>query len=178
MFFSMKDQIDEYRIWLNIAKRIRLNWLHVINRYDFITFNFIFIAALLLFVMNFSILQNTLLAILIIHLTVGFLILKPRTLIIYVIMALREDMELGSDLTLFLLHKYSLFLVSQGKKPLSEYELESLQNHTATFSNNRITRGGRKEAIKRFQLAFLKKEKIKLELLFVTLILFEFVILY
>ena len=179
MVFSIKKQFTDYQSWLNLADKTELTELNVLNsRYDFITFSFVFFAMLLLMLMLSS--YNPMFAVfaLVMHVFLGINILKARTIIVDAIEALADYKDLDSNVAKYLNREYSLFLVSQGKKPLSDEAISNLEIHTATFHEGKMTRGGRSDSIRRFRFHFLKSERAFFNSLFVVLVVIElFVVL-
>jgi len=178
MVFSIKKQLSGYQSWLNLANKIELTELNALNRYDFITFSFVFFAVFLttLMVSNY----NPLFALfaLVMHIFLGINILKARTIIVEAIDALADYKSLNSNVAKYLNREYSLFLVTQGKKPLSEEAIDSLEIHTATFVEGKMSRGGRADSIRRFRFHFLKRERTFFHILFTVLVVIElFVVL-
>ena len=178
MVFSLKKQLNGYQSWLNLAEKIELTELNALNRYDFATFAFVFFTVLFatLMVSNY----NPLFALfaLAMHLFLGINILKARTIIVEAIDALADYQNLDRNVARYLNKEYSLFLVAQGKKPLSDEAINSLELHTTKFVEGKMSRGGRSDSIRRFRFHFLKKERTFFHILFTVLIVIElFVVL-
>ncbi len=179
MTFSLKKQLNGYQSWLNLADTIELTELKALNsRYDFVTFAFVFFTIFFISLIIFG--HNAPLAIfaLAMHLFLGINILKARTIIVEAIQALADYQNLNRNVARYLNREYSLFLVSQGKKPLSDDAIENLEIHTAKFVEGKMSRGGRADSIRRFRFHFLKRERTFFHILFTVLIVIElFVIL-
>jgi len=178
MVFSLKKQLIGYQSWLNLANKIELTEFNALNRYDFVTFSFVFFAVFFttLMVTNY----NPVLALfaLIMHLILGINILKARTIIVEAIDALADYHNLDRDVARYLNREYSLFLVAQGKKPLSDEAINNLEVHTTKFVEGKMSRGGRADSIRRFRFHFLKRERTFFHILFMVLIAIElFVVL-
>jgi len=179
MVFSIKKQLTGYQSWLNLADKSELTELNALNkRYDFITFAFVFFAILHLSLMVFA--YNPLFALFALgmHIFLGINILKARTIIVDAIEALADYKDLDSNVARYLNREYSLFLVAQGKKPLSDEAINNLEIHTASFHKGKMTRGGRADSIRRFRFHYLKSERKFFNSLFTALIVIElFVVL-
>ncbi len=178
MVFSIKKQLSGYQSWLNLANKIELTELNALNRYDFVTFSFVFFTVLFITLMVSG--YNPLFALfaLVMHLFLGLNILKARTIIVEAIDALADYKNINSNVARYLNREYSLFLVAQGKKPLSDDAIDNLEIHTATFVEGKMSRGGRADSIRRFRFHFLKRERTFFHILFTALIVIElFVIL-
>ena len=173
MEFSIKKQLSGYQSWLNLAESIELTELKALNRYDVITFGFIFMATLFTFLMvsGYNPLFN--LFALVMHLYLGINILKARTIIVDALDAIFNYTSLNSTVAKYLNREYSLFLVGQGKKPLSDNAINSLEIHTRKFVDGEMTRSGRSDSIRRFRIHFLKKEKSFFNTLFTALMIIE-----
>ena len=178
MVFSIKKQLSGYQSWLNLAEKIELTELNALNRYDFVTFSFVFFSILFITLMMSG--YNSLFALfaLVMHLFLGLNILKARTIIVEAIDALADYKNVNSNVARYLNREYSLFLVAQGKKPLSDNAIDNLEIHTATFVEGKMSRGGRADSIRRFRFHFLKRERTFFHILFTVLVVIElFVIL-
>jgi hypothetical protein len=178
MVFSIKKQLSGYQSWLNLAETIELTELKALNRYDFITFSFVFFSVLFITLMISN--YNPLFALfaLVMHLYLGINLLKARTVVVEALDALFNYTKLNTNVAKYLNREYSLFLVAQGKKPLSEEAIENLEIHTRKFVEGEMTRGGRADSIRRFRIHFLKRERTFFHLLYSALIIIElFVIL-
>ncbi len=173
MVKSVKKQLSGYQSWLNLADDIELTELKAVNRYDAITFAFVFMGVLFLTLVVSQ--YHTFLAIfaLTMHLFLGVNILKARSVIVDALQALQNYTRLNSNVAKFLNREYSLFLVSQGKNPLSDSAIDSLEIHTGRFVEGKMTRGGRADSIRRFRLHFLKRERNFFNLLFTALMIIE-----
>ncbi len=179
MTFSIKKQLSGYQSWLNLANKVELTELGALNsRYDFITFAFVFFAIFFISLMVFGYNAPLALFALAMHLFLGINILKARTIIVDAIEALADYKNLNSNVARYLNREYSLFLVSQGKKPLSDDAINNLEIHTAKFVEGEMSRGGRADSIRRFRFHFLKRERTFFHILFTVLIVIElFVVL-
>jgi hypothetical protein len=62
--------------------------------------------------------------------------------------------------------------------PLTQDQIENLKIHKKNFVKNQVTRAGRGDSIRRFRLAFLKREKGFFDVLFGVLVVVEFFIAY
>ena len=178
MAFSIKKQFSGYQSWLNLAQKSELTELNALNRYDVITFAFVFFAIFFITLMVSA--YNPLFALfaLVMHLFLGINILKARTLIVEAIDALADYRKLNSNVARYLNREYSLFLVAQGKKPLSDSAIDNLEIHTAKFVEGKMSRGGRADSIRRFRFHFLKHKRTFFNSLFTVLVVIElFVIL-
>jgi hypothetical protein len=173
MDFSIKKQLVGYQSWLNLADTIELTELKAINRYDYMTFLFVFIAVLLAaFIMH---MLNPLISgfTLFMHIFLGINIIKAKAVVGDALLDLENYKSLNANIARFLNKEYSIFLVSQGKKPLSESAIDNLEIHTGKFVEGKMTRGGRSDSIRRFRLSFLKKEKRFFDYQFGILIILE-----
>ncbi len=178
MEFSIKKQLHGYQTWLDLANSIELTELKALNRYDFITFSFVFFAILQLFIMTSGHQPAYALFALIMHLYIGINILKARSVIVDALHALFNYTDLNPTVAKYLNREYSIFLVAQGRKPLSDSAINSLEIHTRKFVDGEMTRGGRADSIRRFRIHFLKKERQFYTILFVSLLVIEmFVVL-
>jgi len=178
MVFSIKKQLSGYQSWLNLAQDIELTELKALNRYDFITFIFVFASVLFMALMVLGFNPLISLFTLLMHLFLGINILKARSVVVDALEALYNYTHLNSNVAKFLNREYSLFLVAQGKKPLSDDAIDNLEIHTRKFVEGEMTRGGRSDSIRRFRIHFLKREKTFFTILFTTLLVIElFVIL-
>ena len=174
MIFALKKQMKDYQSWINLATQNDNNTLNAISRYDFITFGFVFITMLLGTLILAQINTNLSLAALILHLFLGINMLKARTIVANSLDDLNNHQELLPSVAKFLNREYSLFLVTQGKSPLTEEQIETLEVHKKTFVKEKMTRAGRGDSIKRFRVAFLKREKKFFNILFGVLVIVEF----
>jgi hypothetical protein len=178
MVFSIKKQLSGYQSWLNLAETIELTELKALNRYDFVTFTFVFFSILFITLMVSG--YNPLFSLfaLVMHLYLGINLLKARTVVVEALDALFNYTKLNTNVAKYLNREYSLFLVAQGKKPLSEEAIENLEIHTRKFVEGEMTRGGRADSIRRFRIHFLKRERTFFHMLYSALIVIElFVIL-
>ncbi|OQX74712.1 MAG: hypothetical protein B6D59_01380 [Campylobacteraceae bacterium 4484_4] len=173
MVFAIKKQLQDYQSLLSIAQERELDTLTALSRYDFVTFIFVFCTFLYLsFILSLHHINLSLVA-LILHLFVGINLLKARKLIADALDALNRHEEISTEIARFLNRQYSLFLVSQGKRPLTDDQIETLEVHKARFVKNAITRGGRGDSIRRFRLHYLKREKLLYDVLFAMMIILE-----
>jgi hypothetical protein len=178
MVFTIKKQLNGYQNWLKLADTLELSELHALNRYDFITFFFVF------FVMLFGTLvfsaHNPALALfaLVMHLFLGLNILKARTIVVDAIESLADYKKLDTQVARHLNREYSLFLVSQGKNPLSDSAIDNLEVHTTTFKEGKMSRGGRADSIRRFRFHFLKKERKFFNTLFIAMLVIELIVVW
>ncbi len=173
MVFSIKKQLSGYQSWLHLAEEIELTELKSLNRYDFITFSFVFMAVLYLSLMTSAYHPLLSLFALVMHLYIGINILRARRVIVDAIEALADYKSLNPTVARFLNREYSLFLVSQGRKPLSESAIENLEIHTRKFVDGQMTRGGRADSIRRFRFHYLKRERTFFNILFSVLVVIE-----
>ncbi len=173
MIFSLKQQFDSYQTWLDLASDMEISEISAISKYDFITFIFIFFTVLYIYFIASMYHPNLSFIALMIHLFIGLNILKARSVVINAIDILNRYEKLDLKILRYLNRQYSLFLVSQGKNPLSDEMINSLEIHTASFVENKKTRGGRGDSIRRFRLSFLKKERSFFNTIFTTLIIIE-----
>ena len=178
MFTAIKKQLRDYQSWLDIAAEVDLTPYHIINRYDFITFTFVFFTMLFGYFLLIPFHPNLTLFALILHVLLGINILKARAIIANALDDLNADRPINDKIAKFLNRQYSLFLVSQGKNPLTQEQIEQLEVHKARYTGGIITRSGRGDAIKRFRKAFLKREKMFFNLLFTTLVVIELFIVF
>ncbi len=178
MVFSIKKQLTGYQSWLNLADKIEVTELNALNRYDFVTFAFVFFSILFITLMASGYNAIYVLFALVMHLFLGINILKARTIIVEAIDALADYKSLNSNVARYLNREYSLFLVAQGKKPLSDDAINNLEIHTAKFVEGKMSRGGRADSIRRFRFHFLKRERTFFHILFTVLVVIElFVVL-
>ncbi len=178
MEFSLKKQLNLYQEWINLANQIELTELKAINRYSILTFLFIFVAVF--YIVQIATQPNNIAYILVLlsHLFLGLNILKAKAVVDDSLKALKHHEKLNQKVAIYLNKEYSLFLVSQGKKPLSQSAIDTLEVHTSKFVDGKMTRGGRADSIRRFRISFLKKESKFYNYLFGFLLLVEmFVIL-
>ncbi len=178
MVFAIKKQLRDYQIWVNIASTNQNNIINSINRYDFATFTFVFIACLLSTFLIYEINTNLTFATLLMHLVLGINMLKARTVVANSLDAINNHKDINPNVGRFLNKEYSLFLVTQGKMPLTEEQIENLEVHKKCFMGNQVTRAGRGDSIRRFRLAFLKREKNFFDVLFGVLVVVEFFMVY
>ena len=178
MFTAIKKQVKDYQSWLDIAADIDLTPYKVINRFDFITFTFVFLGMLFGYFLLVSFHPNLTLFAMILHIVLGINILKARAIVQNALDTLESDKPLNVKIAKFLNEQYSLFLVSQGKNPLSQKQIENLEVHTARYTGGIITRSGRGDSIKRFRKAFLKREKMFFNILFLILLVIELFIVF
>ncbi len=170
MEFSLKKQFSGYQSWLDLADMIEFGELSAINRYAFSSFIFVFTATL--FGSYIFYMHNPLIAsiALFMHLFLALNILKARAIVVDALEAILDYKKLNPKVARYLNKEYSLFLVSNGKKPLSQSAIENLEVHTSKFVGKEMSRGGRSDSIRRFRIAFLKKEKRFYDYLFGVLI--------
>ncbi len=178
MFTAIKKQVKDYQVWLDIAGEIDMSAHRVINRFDFVTFVFVFILILFGYFLLLPFHPNLTLFALILHIALGLNILKARALVANSLELLESDQPLNTKIAQFLNEQYSLFLVSQGKNPLTQEQIERLEVHTARFVGGIVTRSGRGDSIKRFRMAFLKREKMFFNILFAVLVVAELFIVF
>lgn len=178
MVFAIKKQLRDYQTWINIATQNQQNTMRAIGRYDVVTFVFVFVALLFVTFILSLININLTLAALILHLFLGINMLKARTVVANSLEHLTHHEPLAPNVAQFLNREYSLFLVTQGKLPLTEEQIETLEVNTKSFVNNQMTRAGRGDSIRRFRLAFLKREKKLLTILFWVMVVIEFFIVF
>ncbi len=170
MIFSLKQQLNSYQEWLDLASDMEVS---AISKYDFVTFIFIFFSVLYIYFIASMYHPNLSFIALMFHLFIGLNILKARSLVIDAINTLNSYEKLDLKILQHLNRQYSLFLVSQGKNPLSDEMIDTLEVHKATFVDNKKSRGGRGDSIRRFRLSFLKKEKSFFNTIFIGLIIIE-----
>ena len=178
MFTAIKKQLKDYQSWLNIAADIDLTPYKVINRFDFPTFVFVFFTMVFGYFLTVPFHPNLTLFAMILHIVLGVNILKARAIVANALDKLAADQPLNDKVAQFLNHQYSLFLVSQGKNPLTEEQIERLEVHKAHFTGGIVTRSGRGDSIKRFRKAFLKREKMFFNVLFAILVVTELFIVF
>ena len=173
MIFSLKQQFNSYQVWLNLASDMKISELRAISKYDFITFTFIFLSVLYIYFIASMYHPNLSFIALILHLFIGINILKARSVVVDAIDILNRYENLELKISQHLNRQYSLFLVSQGKNPLSDEIINTLEVHKASFVDNKKTRGGRADSIRRFRLSFLNKERMFFNTIFTSLIIIE-----
>lgn len=178
MFTAIKKQVKDYQVWLDIAGEIDMSAYKVINRFDFITFVYIFFLMLFGYFLLLPFHPNLTLFALILHIALGLNILKARAIVANALELLEGDQPLNPKIARFLNEQYSLFLVSQGKNPLTQEQIERLEVHTARYVGGIVTRSGRGDSIKRFRMAFLKREKMFFNILFSILVVAELFIVF
>ena len=178
MVFAIKKQLKDYQSWINIASESQENALQSIGRYDFVTFIFVFTTILFTTFILYEVNINLSLAALIMHLFLGINMLKARTVVSNSLTDLEDHKEIEPNVARFLNREYSLFLVTQGKIPLTDDQIENLEVHKKTFIKNQMTRAGRGDSIRRFRLAFLKREKSFFNILFSVLVIVEFFVVF
>ncbi len=178
MVYAVKKQLKDYQSWINIASESEENSLQSIARYDIVTFVFVFTTMLFSTFILYEININLSLAALIMHLFIGINMLKARTIVANSLTDLEDHKVLAPNVARFLNKEYSLFLVAQGKSPLTEDQIENLEVHKKTFIKNQMTRAGRGDSIRRFRLAFLNKEKSFFNILFSVLVIVEFFVVF
>ncbi len=178
MLSAIKKQVHDYQIWLDIATDIDLTPYKAINRLDIVTFTFIFYATLFGYFLLSSFHPELTLFALILHIVLGVNILKARALVDDSLNKIIIHKPLENQVAQFLNQQYSLFLVSQGKNPLTERQIESLEIHTTKFSKGKLSRSGRGDAIRRFRIAFLKREKMFFTILLAILVTVELFIIF
>jgi hypothetical protein len=177
MDISIKRQISLYQSWLDLADKIELSEIETVNRYGIINFIFIFFSTFFIYLIYAGISPALSSLALFMHLFLGLNILKARTVVTDALNALKEYEKLNPNVARYLNKEYSLFLVSNGKKPLSDSAIDNLEVHTSRFVDGKMTRGGRSDSIRRFRLSFLKKEKKFYNYLFGALIFIELFII-
>lgn len=178
MVFAIKKQFRDFQSWITIASEGQSNLADSISRYDFATFIFVFTASLFITFIIYGININFTLAALIIHFFLGVQLLKARTIVVDSLTTLLDHKEITPTVARFLNKEYSLFLVTQGKLPLTDDQIENLEVHKKSFINNQVTRAGRGDSIRRFRLAFLKREKTFYNILFTIMIVVEFFVVF
>ncbi len=178
MFIAIKKQVKDYQEWLDIATDIDLSPLKAINRLDLITFVFVFFTMLFGYFLTISFHSNLTLFALVLHILIGINILKARALVSESLDKLDTHQNLNTKVVEFLNKQYSLFLVSQGKNPLTEKQIQSLEVHTVQYIEGMITRSGRGDSIRRFRVAFLKREKMFFNVLFLVLVVSELFVVF
>jgi uncharacterized Tic20 family protein len=178
MVYAIKKQLKDYQIWVNIASKSQNNLTASMSRYDLTTFVFVFIACLLSTFLIYEINTNLTLAALLMHLVLGINMLKARTIVANSLENINDHKEIHPTVARFLNREYSLFLVTQGKMPLTDNQIENLEVHKKSFVGNQVTRAGRGDSIRRFRLAFLKREKNFFDILFGILVVVEFFVVY
>jgi len=178
MVFAIKKQLKDYQSWIDIASQNENDTFQTISRFDFVTFTFVFITFLLSTFILYKINLNLSLAALIMHLFLGINMLKARAIVANSLENLINYRDINPNVARFLNKEYSLFLVNQGKLPLTDDQIENLEVHKKTFIKNQITRAGRGDSIRRFRLAFLNKEKSFFNILFAILVIVEFFVVF
>ncbi len=178
MFTAIKKQVQDYQVWLDIATDIDLTPYKAINRMDFLTFVFVLFVMFFGYFLTISFHPNLTLFAMIMHIILGVNILQARAIVSKALDDLESHKPLNPKVAQFLNRQYSLFLVSQGKNPLNENQIESLEVHTIKYIEGKITRSGRGDAIKRFRMAFLKREKMFFNILFFILITVEIFVVF
>ena len=178
MVYALKKQLKDYQAWINIASENENSTFQAIGRYDFVTFIFVFTAILFSTFILYEINVNLSLAALIMHLFLGINMLKARTVVADSLTDLEDHKNISTNVAQFLNKEYSLFLVTQGKLPLTDDQIDNLEVHKKTFVKNQITRAGRGDSIRRFRLAFLKREKSFFDILFSVLVIVEFFVVF
>ncbi len=178
MIFAIKKQLNDYQTWINIASTDKNDIIKTISRYDFITFLFVFSTCILTAFIVYNINLNLTLVALALHIFLGINILKARAIVANSLDKLIDHKDITPSVARFLNREYSLFLVSQGKNPLTDEQIENLEVHKKTFVKNNLTRGGRGDSIRRFRLAFLNREKNFFNILFGVLVVVEFFVIF
>jgi len=170
MDFSLKKQLHGYQSWLDLAEKMEFGELNAINRYRFSSFVFVFVT--ILFGSYIYYMHKPLIAsiALFMHLFLALDILRARAIVVEALEAILDYKKIDPKIARYLNKEYSLFLVAHGKKPLSESAIENLEVHTGRFVGKQMSRGGRSDSIRRFRIAFLKKEKRFYDYLFGVLI--------
>ncbi len=178
MVFAIKKQLKDYQTWIDIASIDRYTPYFAVSRFDFITFIFVFTTLLLITFLFYNIHLNLTLAALILHIFLGINILRARAVVASSLDKLNNHQDISVNVARFLNREYSLFLVSQGKDALSDDQIENLEVHRKTFVKHEVTRAGRGDSIRRFRLLFLKREKRFFDLLFISLVIVEFLVIF
>ncbi len=178
MVYAIKKQLKDYQSWIDLATEKEEALSQSIGRYDFVTFVFVFTTILFSTFVLYQINLNFVIAALIMHLFLGINILKARTIVANSLDDLENHKNISSEVAMFLNREYSLFLVAQGKSPLTDDQIENLEVHKKTFVKNQMTRAGRGDSIRRFRIAFLKKEKNFFNILFAVLVIVEFFVVF
>jgi hypothetical protein len=173
MIFSLKQQFDSYQAWLDLASEMEISEIKAISKYDFITFIFIFFSVLYIYFIASMYHPNLSFIALMLHLFIGINILKARSVVVNALHILNSYEKLDLKILQHLNRQYSLFLVSQGKNPLSDEMIDTLEVHKATFVDNKKSRGGRGDSIRRFRLSFLNKERVFFNTIFIGLVIIE-----
>ncbi len=178
MVFAIKKQLKDYQRWIDIASQNHDHLSKSISRYDFITFIYVFTFILFLTFLVYNINLNFTLAAIIMHVFLGINILKARTVVANALDNLNNHKNIAPNVAQFLNKEYSLFLVHQGKFPLTDDQIENLEVQKKMFVQNKMTRAGRGDSIRRFRLAFLKKENNFFNILISILIVVEFFVIF
>jgi hypothetical protein len=178
MVHAIKKQLKDYQSWVNIATQSQNNLANSISRYDLVTFLYVFSTFLFLTFLVYRININFTLAAIILHVFLGLNMLKARKVIADALDTLNNHKNIKPNVAKFLNKEYSLFLVTQGKLPLTEDQIENLEVHKKVFVRNQMTRAGRGDSIRRFRLAFLKREKSFFDILIASLIIVEFFVIF
>jgi len=170
MDFSIKKQINAYQSWLDLAEKMEFGELKAINRYRFSSFVFVFSTTLFgsyIYYMHKPLMASIALFM---HLFLALNILRTRAIVVDALESILNYKKLNTKVAKYLNREYSLFLVAHGKKPLSQNAIENLEVHTGRFVGKQMSRGGRSDSIRRFRIAFLKKEKRFYDYLFGVLL--------
>jgi hypothetical protein len=178
MVFAIKKQLRDYQSWVDLASQNGNDTFKTISRYDFITFIFVFTTCLLSTFILYKLNLNLTLAAFIMHLFLGANMLKARAIVANSLDNLINHKEINPNVARFLNKEYSFFLATQGKLPLTDDQIENLEVHKKTFVKNQMTRAGRGDSIRRFRLAFLKREKKFFDVLFTVLVIVEFFVIF
>jgi hypothetical protein len=178
MVFAIKKQLRDYQSWVDLASQNENDTLQAISRYDFMTFIFVFTTCILSTFILYKINLNLSLAAFIMHLFLGINMLKARAIVANSLDDLIDHKDIDPSVARFLNKEYSLFLATQGKLPLTDDQIENLEVHKKTFVKNQMTRAGRGDSIRRFRLAFLKREKKFFDILFTVLVVVEFFVVF
>ena len=112
MIFSLKQQFDSYQVWLDLASEMEISEFKALDKYDFITFIFIFLSILYIYFIASMYRPNLSFIALIFHIFIGINILKARSVVVEAIDTLNSYKELDLKIAQHLNRQYSLFLVS------------------------------------------------------------------
>jgi hypothetical protein len=178
MVYAIKKQLKDYQSWVDIATENQSNLSKSISRFDIVTFIYVFTTFLFLTFLVYQINTNFTLAVIIMHVFLGINMLKARTIVANALDDLKNHQIISPSVAKFLNKEYSLFLVTQGKSPLTDDQIDTLEVHKKTFIGNKMTRAGRGDSIRRFRLAFLKREKKFFDILFTVLVVVEFFVVF
>jgi len=102
MFMAIKKQVKDYQVWLDIASEIDLSPLRIINRFDSVTFAFVFFTMLFGYFLIIPFHPNLTLFALVLHILLGINILKARALVANSLDDIDTSKTLHSKVELFL----------------------------------------------------------------------------